>query len=270
MEYTLIGHPVVGSLSPKIHNTAFAHFRLPHRYTLSDTKLQELPQKIAQIRHGVISGANVTIPYKCEVLKYVDDICDVAKKCQAVNTLYMKEDRLYGTSTDGRGALRALEEAGIELDNKVVVILGTGGAAKAVASALTTYTTTNVSIVGRDEGKISRIVEITGGTGFHFDEEKSKNKIRAANVIINATSVGMLPFADESPLSENTLHSEQVVFDLVYKPLKTKLLRIAESKGATVVNGLGMLIYQAIYAFELWTGQSPPVSIIQEAINVQE
>ncbi|WP_372371260.1 shikimate dehydrogenase [Candidatus Uabimicrobium sp. HlEnr_7] len=265
-EYTLIGHPVAKSLSPTIHNTAFKHNKLNCKYTLSDTVLEKLPLKINDIRSGKISGANVTIPYKCEVIKYVDELCPVAKKCGAVNTLFMKNNKLHGSSTDGQGAVAALKEKNINLTNRKIVVLGTGGAAKAVTAAITSHTK-DIIIVGRNKLKIQEMVSLFEATGCFFDGEKTKKLVTSADIIINATSVGMFPNINISPIPDEWIHKEHTVFDLVYKPLQTKLLQIASTKNATVVDGLGMLIYQAIYAFEQWTGISPPPQIIRNVLK---
>ncbi|BBM88182.1 shikimate dehydrogenase [Candidatus Uabimicrobium amorphum] len=265
MEYTLIGHPVAKSLSPKIHNAAFVHFSLDHHYTLSDVVMDGLSTKIDDIRNGKLGGANVTIPHKCSVIDFVDELCPVAKRCGAVNTLYMKNGKLHGSSTDGKGALRALREQGIDLQHKKVAMLGTGGAAKSVLAAIVDENIAGLSIVGRSSDKIKTLVELFGGNGVLFGEENAI--VYDADIIINATSVGMYPYADVSPISRESIHKDHVVFDLVYKPLETKLLRIARENGAVGVDGLGMLIYQAIYAFELWTSLTPPVEMIRKELN---
>lgn len=265
MEYTLLGHPVSKSLSPKIHNAAFSYFSLDHHYTLSDVTANELPQKIQDIRSGNLGGANVTIPYKCTVMNLVDELCPVAKKCGAANTLYLRDKKLCASSTDGKGALRALCEQGVYLQQKKVVMLGTGGAAKSVLAAITAEDIAALSIVGRSAQKLRELVALFGGDAVLFGQEKAT--VLAADVIINATSVGMFPYADESPIAQECIRENHIVFDLVYKPLQTKLLRMARSQGAVGIDGLGMLIYQAIYAFELWTGLTPPVDVIRKELS---
>ena len=264
MEYTLLGHPVSKSLSPKIHNTAFSHFSLDHHYTLSDVGVNELHAKIEDIRSGKLGGANVTIPYKCTVTQLVDELCPVAEKCGAANTLYMRDDKLCGSSTDGKGALRALCEQGVYLQQKNVVVLGTGGAAKSILAAITAEDIAGLSLVGRNEQKLQELVALFGGKAVLFGQEQEV--VLAADIIINATSVGMFPYGDMSPIAEECLHKNHIVFDLVYKPLHTKLLSMAHNQGATCIDGLGMLIYQAIYAFELWTGLTPPVDVIRKEL----
>lgn len=265
-QYTLLGHPISGSISPCIHNTAFNYYNLNCTYTLSDIPPQKLANKINEIKTKKLMGANVTLPYKCEVIKYMDELCPIAKKCGAVNTIYLKENRLIGSSTDGIGAILSLEQEGVYIEDLKIAMIGSGGAAKSVLAAIAEKHQ-NFIIVGRSQKKLQEMTSIFGGKSIHLQDKSLKKELQEVDLIINATSVGMYPYKAESPINPNIIHKKHIVFDLIYKPLETKLLKEAKKQGAKTINGLGMLIFQGIKAFELWTGQKPPFEIIAKAVK---
>ena len=252
--YGIIGNPVRHSLSPIIHNRVFKRMGLNAVYVAFE--VNDLRGALKGIRDLGIDGASVTIPFKTRVIPLLDQIEDVAKEIQAVNTIKNEGGKLIGYNTDWCGAIEALEE-GINLENKRIILLGAGGAARAIAFGLKNKGC-QVFIYNRSLNKSKDLARELG-----FNSLSSLHGVDP-HVIINATSVGMHPHHGESPLPREVLRRGMVVMDIVYQPLKTKLLQEAEEEGCRTINGLEMLSRQAAVQIEIWTKKKPEVRQIKE------
>ncbi|MFC2071895.1 shikimate dehydrogenase [Chloroflexota bacterium] len=271
----LIGDPVEHSMSPVMHNAAFRELGIDFLYVPFRVKAEELGKAIEGMRALNIKGLNVTIPHKVNVIGFLDELDPLAEKIGAVNTIVNDDGALKGYNTDASGFLQALLKRGVEPAEKNVVLLGAGGAARAVSFILAERGARLV-ILNRPE-ELDWAKELAGGISQTFSQEVAAlelnrdNLIGAlgkADILVNATSVGMSPNTDETPVTADLLKPGLVVFDIVYNPIKTRLLREAETAGAKTISGLDMLIWQGALAFEKWTGQKAPVELMQkEAIK---
>jgi shikimate dehydrogenase len=246
-----------------MHNAAFNELHLPHSYSLLDTPSDNLASIIeTKIRDNSFGGANVTIPHKISVIKHVDELAKSAKKAGAVNTIECKQGFLIGHNTDAIGGLRALEETHINLSNAKVVILGAGGAASALAAELVSKVN-EIIILNRTVEK-ARILSERLGIGYGSLSNDLK-EIKSADILLNTTPIGMAPKKNISPVDTHYLHSGLLVYDIIYNPLKTRLMLNAEKIGAKTLGGLWMLVYQGAEAFKIWTGVEPNVQTMYKA-----
>ena len=266
----IFGHPVAHSKSPAMHNALFEALGINAAYLPYSPEPENFADAIRGFRSMGFRGANVTIPYKTQFSsdngepRLIDELSEISRFTGSVNTLYWKDGKnggtLCGTTTDPYGCIRNLEENGICVNNRKVALLGNGGAAKAIAYTLVEQGNT-LTIVCRSiekgealanslnelfakAGKGATVQAITFGDFTKVSAEQ--------DIIINATSVGMTPNIDESPLPEESLHAGQVVCDIVYTPVQTKLLQMAAAKGSKIVTGEGMLVHQGIESFRKW------------------
>jgi shikimate dehydrogenase len=265
----IIGFPLSHTMSPAMHNSSFGHFKMDWEYDVFEMEADKVGGFIARMRRENIKGINVTIPHKHHVMKYLDKIDRAASVIGAVNTVVNKNGRLTGYNTDYLGFLQSLKKNRVSLKGKKVVMLGAGGAAHAIGYALNNFRPEEFRIYNIDLPMIDRLVRqlklknvITGGIG--KDAEKD-SAIASADFVINCTSVGM--HGNEAPYKIDKLKKGAVVFDLIYNPAKTPFLKNAEKKGAKTINGLDMLIYQGIEAFELWTGKRPSYALVKKAVD---
>ncbi|CAB3289426.1 Shikimate dehydrogenase (NADP(+)) [Methanocaldococcus lauensis] len=266
----LIGHPVEHSFSPIMHNAAFKDKGLNYVYLAFDV----LPEKLKYVIDGAkalgIVGFNVTIPHKVEIIKYLDELDESAKLIGAVNTIKIENNKAVGYNTDGIGARLSLEEEIGKVKDKTILILGAGGAARAVAFELAKDN--NIIIANRTVEKAEKLAkEIAEKLNKKFGEEVKfsslNNDFSDVDIIINATPVGMYPNVDVEPLIKaDQIKPDMVVMDLIYNPLETTLLKEAKKVGAKTINGLGMLIYQGAVAFKIWTGVEPNIEVMKNAI----
>jgi shikimate dehydrogenase len=208
-----------------------------------------------------LRGVSVTLPFKTQILPYLDNIVDVARKIRAVNTILNEGGRMIGHNTDWHGALESLEEK-VDLNGKKVLLLGAGGTGRAIGFGLKEKGS-QVIISNRSLDKAN---ELAKNLGFVCRPLLSLNEPEF-DVIINATSVGMLPYNTESPLPKKFLREGTVVMDTVYEPLKTKLLREAEEQGCVIIDGLEMLARQGAAQIEIWTGRKPNIREIKEDLQ---
>ena len=260
--YGIIGKPVTHSLSPAMHNAAFAE--LGENSVYLPFPVQDLEAGILGLKALGVKGASVTIPYKEAVLPFLDAIDDVAGQIGAVNTLEIKDiggrKHLYGSNTDWLGANRALAEK-VRLSGIKVVLLGAGGSARAIGFGLQ-QEGAHVVLCSRTESRGRSLAADLGCPWCPLAEVSSLQ----GDVLINATSVGMQPKNDVSPVPATLLSRFQVVMDIVYAPLATRLLTEARSAGCQVINGLEMLLYQGVAQFELWTGKPAPVELMRQQL----
>lgn len=256
--YGILGNPVSHSLSPVMHNAAFAATEINAVYL--PYPAADIADAITGIRALDIQGASVTIPHKEQVMALLDTIDPVAKKIGAVNTIVRDGDTLQGLNTDWLGATSALEEK-IKLAGCRVIILGAGGSARAIGFGMQEKGADFV-LASRTE---SRGRTLASELNCEWISLKETEKING-DILINATSVGMVPEIKNSPVPDEVLPKFQVVMDIVYAPLKTRLLATAEKAGCEIINGLEMLLYQGVAQFEMWTGVNAPVGIMRKAL----
>lgn len=267
----IIGDPVDHSLSPVMHNAAFTELKLDFIYVAFPVKREELQVAMTGIRCLKVHGLNVTMPHKIAVITHLDDTDPTALFIGAVNTILNKQGRLVGFNTDGMGAIRALKKNGIDLKRKKVLLLGAGGAAKAIACSLIKEVN-ELTILNRTPAKAKQLAQylIRAGnnkiSGTILSAETFQCALQDTDLLINATSVGMHPDTNQNLIDLRSLRSDLCVMDLVYNPVETKLVRAARSKGAKVVSGIEMLIYQGAASFEIWTNTSAPIDIMKQAV----
>lgn len=257
--FGVIGHPVFHSKSPVMHNRAFAVTGYPAIYAAFD--VTDIEPAAEGIRALGICGASVTIPYKTTVMKYLDEIDDQARKIGAVNTIVNNKGWLKGYNTDSYGAVHALlDQTG--LSGKTVMIIGAGGAARAVGHGLCEHPGTRVFLTNRTE-KHGLILAQDIDAGFVPLEKLETTDF---DILVNTTPVGMYPHTDEMPVPESVLRPEMVIMDIVYNPLETKLLYTARTRGCKVIDGVGMFVYQGARQFALWTALEPPVAQMRQVV----
>ena len=267
----LFGYPLSHSISPKFQQAALDHFALDISYLGQPTAPDSLESAIEMLRSEDYLGANVTIPHKEPVVELLDDLDTWANTVGAVNTIVKDGTRLSGHNTDGYGLLKSLEDkAGMDLHGIKVLILGSGGAARAAAFALAERRTDSLIIANRT---IDRAKSLADAMKNRLNNVKSISLTDAhkvskdADLIINATSIGMQhgPGEGKSPLDSRHIDPESLVFDMVYTPSETPLMVEAKNAGAKVLGGLWMLIFQGAAAFEMWTSRPAPINIMYEA-----
>jgi shikimate dehydrogenase len=277
----LIGYPLKHSISPYFQQAALDHYRLDIRYEAWETVPAQLQDIVNDLRKPQNVGANVTVPYKEVVLPLLDEIDDVASSIGAVNTIVKKDDRLLGFNTDAYGFIEALNKEGhFDPEGKRVVILGAGGAAKAVGFALVQRKVASLTITdGIFERartlaeNLARYIKRTTPsskvlkpdiTAFQWQNLSSAKTLNNCDLIVHCTTIGMKHSSQEgqSPLSLEVIPGNVLVYDLVYNPWLTPLLRLAQKAGTNILGGLPMLVYQGAASFKLWTGEEAPVDIM--------
>ena len=274
----LIGDPVEHTMSPVMHNAAFEKLGLNYAYLPFRVKPEELPQAVSGLRALNATGFNVTIPHKVAVIPLLDELDPLAEKIGAVNTVVNDNGLLKGYNTDASGFLQALLERGVEPASKNIVLLGAGGAARAITYILSERNT-RLTILNRREEldwaeaiaanikkDLGKYIEV-----FELLPDHLAAALEPADILVNATSVGMSPASGVSPVPAQLMKSGLVVVDIVYNPVRTKLLQDGAAVAAVIVEGLDMLVWQGALAFEKWTGQKPPFDLMKEvALNELE
>lgn len=270
--YGLLGYPVKHSLSPLMHNAAFKALGIDAEYRLFEIKPERVEEFLKYLSQNNISGLNVTIPYKERVIPFLAHLSDEAKLIAAVNTIKVSGDRLEGFNTDGEGFLKHLTKyLGFSPIGKIIAIIGAGGAAKAVSVCLSKLKPKNLAIYDIDKAKalalVSHLKENFKEDDIDFIQANSiaELKIQNSDLLVNATPMGMKE-TDPCLIAESSIHKNLLVYDLIYTPQETKLLKLARLKGAKTSNGLGMLLYQGALSFELWIAQKAPIEIMRSAL----
>jgi len=274
--FAVFGDPVEHSLSPVMHNAAYKARGMDCEYYKFRVTIDELEAAIKGAKAMGFGGLNLTIPLKEKALEIVEPDT-MARDIGAVNTIEFSDDTIgniagitgiVGHNTDGIGAVKALAASGVDIPDSRVLILGAGGAARAVAYQLAKdgarVTIANRTLTRAQElaGNI-RSVGNANGTGLEELPELTAN----ADIIINTTSVGMHPDTDRTLVTADMMHTRQVIFDIVYSPLETRLLREAKKAGAVTIDGIRMLVLQGAESFRIWTGIEPPVGVMEQAVR---
>ncbi|MCK4590864.1 MAG: shikimate dehydrogenase [Candidatus Latescibacteria bacterium] len=285
----VIGYPIAHSLSPRIHNAAIQAWGINWCYLPFQVAPEDLEKAIEGMRGLGIRGLNITVPHKQAVMRFLDWVSPEASAIGAVNTILNEGGRLSGYNTDVEGILAALRfGAGLERLPEKVVVLGAGGAARGIVYALATVTDVkHITILNRTIPKAERLAaemekmakEKTEIEGKGLDGETVRAELREAGpagcetthragLVINATPVGMYPNVDCSPIEDpSVFHPGLVLYDTIYNPEETKLMRLARSQGAKCFNGLDMLVYQGAKSLEIWTGKKVPVEVMKKAVT---
>ena len=270
----VIGDPIAHSLSPALQSFLICHFALPFTYEALHIRQNDLPEMMQRLRDGEFRGINITLPHKRTVLSFLDELEETAAKIGAVNTIVVEKGRLIGYNTDARGFLRSLETAGVATAGKSGFVLGAGGAARAVIFALLQANIGKIIVCNRSAEHAAALIET-------FTTHMAANRLQsvvwperadwikknAVNFLINATRVGMHPHDDESTLPDHVFTDHMAAVDLVYNPVQSRFLRAANSAGAKIVSGLGMLIYQGVAALELWCGKQLEIGEIYPSLE---
>ncbi|WP_440765578.1 shikimate dehydrogenase [Natronorubrum sp. DTA7] len=262
--FGLLGNPVGHSLSPPMHEAAYDELGLEARYVTFEPEPADIAAAVDGAEALGITGLNVTIPFKQDVLESVE-ADELATRIGAVNTVDFTGETPTGHNTDAVGALRALRDHDVTLEDARAVVVGAGGAGRAIAFGLADAGAT-VAIANRTESTAHDLAaEVPDATGHGLETDELADLLAEADVLVNATSVGMEE--DATPVPAEALHGELAVLDAVYRPLETRLLRNAAEAGATTVDGAWMLLYQGVEALELWTGRDAPVDAMNETLR---
>ena len=269
----VIGNPIEHSLSPAIHNAAFQKLALNFVYLA--WKVDRIGDAISGLRAlGNFRGASVTIPHKVAVIPFLDEVDTTARHIGAVNTIVAEGGKLLGMNTDATGALRALREGNAPLKGASVVMVGSGGAARAIAFALAAEAeVSRLHLLGIEvDERRNLATDLRDKTGVSvgeadLDEGRLKDVLPEARVLIHCTPVGMAPKIGRSCVPPKFLHRELTVMDVVYNPRETQLLSDAKSAGCRTISGLEMFLYQAVAQFERWTGRSAPIQVMRAVLE---
>jgi len=266
----VIGYPIEHSLSPPIHNAALKELGLDNEYSYKKIKVapESLGDFVDRVRNGEIHGASVTIPHKMNIMPHLDTLTDEAQFIGAVNTVYMKDGKIVGDNTDGIGFVASLEDS--VKSGSAAVLLGAGGAARAIAYSLSTYCD-SITVVNRD---LKRREQLTMDLAAIYKKVNSSSLdqlpslLPDANLLVNCTPIGMRGDLEGQTLATaDMMHPDLVVVDIVYVPRKTRLLQEAEKAGAHVITGEGMFIYQAAEQFLKYTGYDAPIKVMKQAFE---
>lgn len=278
-QYYLLGDPIAHSLSPKMHNLAFKDLGLDARYDLLPTKLEEFPDTVARLRHENASGWNITMPGKEIMATLCDHLSTAARIGGSVNTVVNRGGVLYGDTTDGVGFVHAVERLGCSVSGKKLVLFGTGGAASAILIQCALDGAREISIFynrpssGEHVKALCQKLESVSETAFHFytyNDDILKRELSSADLLCNATNVGM----DTGKASKKNclipdasfLKPDLLVYDIIYHPSETPLLKMARSRGCVASNGLSMLLLQGAASFRIWTGRDMPVKLVGQQV----
>jgi len=259
----IIGDPVAHSLSPAMHNAGYEALGIDNQFVFlgAKVKVEDVGVAVQSMRKMGIHGLACTIPHKTEVMKYLDEIDETARKIGAVNTVLNQNGKLIGFNTDWLGAVIPLEKI-TSLSGKKVLVLGAGGASRAVVFGLKNRGA-KVKIFNRTKEKA---IELAKEFSCQATDLKIKSEIKDFDIIINTTSVGMKPLENETPISTKFITDKQIVFDIVYVPFETKLLREAKKRGATIIHGIEMLLHQGTAQFKIFTGHKAPEEVMRRVL----
>ena len=268
----VFGDPVDGNPTGVMEEAAFAACGLNYRYlTLKVTK-EDFDTAMKAIHAFHMRGMNLTMPHKINVLPYLDELSEAARIIGAVNTIVVQNGRLFGENTDGKGFVQALKNSGVTLEGKRIVMLGAGGAARAIAVECALAGAATVTVLNRTEERAKELAEVLSQ---HTKTKAAGGKLQPCqkipadtDILINATCIGLHPDADQKPdIDYDTVLDSMVVSDVVFNPADTLFLQEAAKRGARTVNGLGMLACQGALNFTLWTGVEAPLNVMEETLR---
>lgn len=266
----LIGHPVEHSFSPPMHNAAFDALGMDYAYVAFDVNPDDLSSAIEGAKSLNIKGFNVTIPHKIEVMQHLDELDDVARLIGAVNTIDF--ENLKGYNTDGIGAIRAIEEV-TKVKDRDVIVAGAGGASRAISFYLAKFGASSITVLNRNVERAQNLASDVSASDLIGDVNAGPiseigNLLGDADILVDTTPLGMDPHIDDEPIAKaDSMHEDLVVFDAVYNPNETVLLKEAIKAGAKPVYGIKMLLYQGAESFRIWTGRDAPIDVMENALN---
>lgn len=272
----IIGYPLEHSLSPAMHNQALKSLGLNYIYVPFQVERGFLPGAVQGLRALGITGVNVTLPFKEAIVEYLDGLSEEARACRAVNVVINGPGGLLGYNTDGPGFIAALKEAGVRPADRKAVVLGAGGAARAIAYQLARGGAREITFINRTVDKARDLASFiyietgvkTRATG--WGDAGISEVIRRADILVNTTPIGMYPHTQEMPpVRPEWFHPDLVVSDIIYNPVKTRLLAEASQMGLKTVDGVGMFVYQGALSFKLFTGKTAPVKLMREVVTNQ-
>ncbi|WP_377888407.1 shikimate dehydrogenase [Alkalihalobacillus sp. R86527] len=268
--FGLVGQPLGHSMSPIMHNTEFKELGLPHHYQPFELREDELEEGIKALRLLGVEGFNVTIPHKVSIIPMLDEVEQEAMEIGAVNTVYRRGDLLIGANTDGQGYLQSLLKLTGEdsLINKKVLVVGAGGAARAVAVSISRSGVGSLTIANRTLDKAEKLSSVCRpyATVDAISLEILNSSLESYDIVINTTSIGMSPEINNVPLPVQNVREGVVMSDLIYNPLETLWLKQGREQGAITSNGLSMFVEQGALAFEKWLGIKPDRSRMKETV----
>jgi len=265
--YAVIGDPIDHSLSPNIHNAAFRHLKLDHSYIAYKISAGELAAGIDSLKKIKIAGFNVTIPHKIEIMKFLDDMDTTSKVIGAVNTVSNENGKLKGYNTDMIGFLDPIKKKNLAIKDSQVLLLGAGGAARAILTAMIKEKASKITIVNRTQENANKLADFAKKIGGNVDAvsiQKANELVGDYKFIINSTSIGMKN--EPSPISTRNISKNSVVYDIVYQPINTDLIKKSKENGATIIYGYEMLLSQAACSFEIWHKMEAPYDVMKNAL----
>lgn len=268
----VFGDPVDGNPTGVMEEAAYAACGLNYRYLTLKVTPEDFPDAMKSIRALHMKGMNLTMPHKITVIPYLDELSEAARIIGAVNTIVVKDGKLYGENTDGKGFVQALQNAGESLSGKQITILGAGGAAKAIAVECALAGAGFITVINRTIERASELAKVirshtmAGAASMRWE---ASHQIPAdTDILINATSIGLHPQCDQKPdIDYSTITNSMVVTDVVFNPARTLFLEEAAVRGAKTISGLGMLACQGALNFTLWTGTEAPLKIMEETLQ---
>jgi len=265
--YAVIGDPIDHSLSPNIHNAAFRHSKLDHTYIAYKIPAGELAAGIDALKAIKIAGFNVTIPHKIEMMKFLDEMDTTCKVIGAVNTVLNENGKLKGYNTDMIGFLDPIKKKNFTIKNSQVLLLGAGGAARAIITAMIKEKASKISIVNRTQENANKLADFAKKIGGNVDTismQEANKLITDYKFIINSTSIGMRN--EPSPISTENIGKNSIVYDIVYQPINTDLIKKSKENGATIIYGYEMLLSQAACSFEIWHKMEAPYDAMKNVL----
>lgn len=273
----LMAYPIRHSMSPTMHNEAFAKLGLDYAYLAFEVDNSNLQGAVNAIRDLKMPGANVSMPNKIKVCEYLDELSEATQLTGACNTIVNRNGRLFGTITDGTGFMRAVAAEGIDIIGKKITLIGAGGAGTAIAVQAALDGVAELAIFNIRDGSYTNaertIEKINAHTACRAslhdlaDMAAMRRELADSVMLVDATGMGMKPLEDVSPFEDaSLLRPDLVVFDVVYSPRETKFLKFCRENGCRTLNGLGMMLYQGAEAFELWLGKQMPVDYLRELL----
>jgi len=265
--FAVIGDPIDHSLSPNIHSAAFRELNLENSYIAYRIPKGELKDGVDALKKIKISGFNVTIPHKVSMMKYLDKMDESCSVIGAVNTVTNTEGILKGYNTDMDGFLDPFKKKDIKIQDKKILLIGSGGAARAIVAGFAKEKAKHVTIVNRTLENANNLAQFANKIGLQADAihiEKIGNNLEDFDIIVNATSIGLKN--ETSPISMESIKPETVVYDIVYLPMNTDFIKKAKEKGAIIIYGYEMLLGQAVRAFEIWNGIEAPYNAMKKAL----
>ena len=265
--YAVIGDPIDHSLSPNIHNAAFHHLKLDHTYIAYKIPAGELSAGIEALKAIKNTGFNVTIPHKIEMMKFLDEMDTTCKLIGAVNTVLNEDGKLNGYNTDMIGFLDPIKKKNLTIKDSQVLLLGAGGAARAIVTAMVKEKAGKITIVNRTLENANKLAEFAKKIGGNVDTvsiQEANKLITDYKFIINSTSIGMRN--EPSPISTENISKNSIVYDIVYQPINTDLIKKSKENGATIIYGYEMLLSQAACSFEIWHKTEAPYDVMKKAL----